>query len=82
MVKGIINVFDHLEFCLVIQLTMGGNQAVTWPPIIANRLVLLLPLIPGSKYLLPKEIVNFYHWSAQALFTIGSVLNLKIKYLL
>ena len=36
-VKGIINAFDHMEFCLVINLTMGGNQAVTWPPIIATR---------------------------------------------
>ena len=39
MVKGIINAFDHMEFCLVINLTMGGNQAVTWPPIIATRYV-------------------------------------------
>ena len=28
MVKGIINAFDHLEFCLVINLTMVGNGAV------------------------------------------------------
>ena len=39
MVKGIINAFDHMEFCLVISVTMGGSQAVTWPPIIANRYV-------------------------------------------
>ena len=25
MVKGIINAFDHMEFCLVIDLTMDGN---------------------------------------------------------
>ena len=37
MVKGIINAFDHMEFCLVIKLTMGGDRAVTWPPISANR---------------------------------------------
>ena len=37
MVKGIINAFDHMEFCLVINLTMGGNRAVTWPPIIVTR---------------------------------------------
>ena len=23
------NAFDHMEFCLVLNLTMGGNQAVT-----------------------------------------------------
>ena len=28
MVKGIINAFDHMEFCLVINLTIGGNGAV------------------------------------------------------
>ena len=39
MVKGIINAFDHMEFCLVINLTMGGNRAVTWPPIVATRYV-------------------------------------------
>ena len=31
MVKGIINAFDHMEFCLVIDLTVSGNWAVTWP---------------------------------------------------
>ena len=36
MVKGIISAFDHMEFCLALNLTMGGNPAVTWPPIIAN----------------------------------------------
>ena len=39
MVKGITNAFDHMEFCLVINLTMGGNQAVTRPPIIATRYI-------------------------------------------
>ena len=34
MVKGIIYAFDHMEFCLVLNLTIGGNRAVTWPPII------------------------------------------------
>ena len=29
MVKGIINDFDHMEFCLVINLTIGGNRTVT-----------------------------------------------------
>ena len=39
MVKGIINAFDHMEFCLVINLRMYGNLAVTWPPMIATRYV-------------------------------------------
>ena len=41
MVKGIMNAFDHMEFCLVINLTMGGNWAVTctWPPTIATGYV-------------------------------------------
>ena len=39
MVKGIHNAFDHMELCLVIKLTLGGNWAVTWPPTIANRYV-------------------------------------------
>ena len=34
---GIINAFDHMEFCLVINLTMCGNLAVTWLPMIATR---------------------------------------------
>ena len=29
VVKGIINAFDHMQFCLVINLTVGGNWAVT-----------------------------------------------------
>ena len=60
MVKGIINAFDHTEFCLVRNLTMGGNPAVTWPPIIAIRNVsFAITLNTGSKYLLPTEKVNF-----------------------
>ena len=34
-----INAFDHMEFCLVINLTMGGNWADIWPPIVATRYV-------------------------------------------
>ena len=37
MVQGIINAFDHTEFCLFINLMMGDNQAVTWPPLIAMK---------------------------------------------
>ena len=39
MVKGIINAFDHMEFCLVINLTMCGNLTVTWPSMIATMYV-------------------------------------------
>ena len=39
MVKGIINAFDRMESCLVINLTMGGKQAVTGQPVIATRYV-------------------------------------------
>ena len=39
MIKGIINAFDHMEFCLVIHLTMDGKWAVTWPPMINTRYV-------------------------------------------
>ena len=39
MVKGIINAFDYMEFCLVINLTMCGDLAVTWPPMNATRYV-------------------------------------------
>ena len=39
MVKGIINAFDHMEFCLVKNLTIGGNWAVTWPPMVSTRYV-------------------------------------------
>ena len=37
MVIGIINTFDHMEFCLVFNLTMCGNFAVTWLPNIATK---------------------------------------------
>ena len=28
MVKGITSAFDHMELCLVLNLTVGGNQAL------------------------------------------------------
>ena len=37
--------FDHMEFCFVINLPMGGN----WAVILQTMLVLLLHFIPGSK---------------------------------
>ena len=39
MVKGIINAFDYMEFCLVIDLTMDGNQVVIRTPMFATRCV-------------------------------------------
>ena len=36
MAKGIINAFDHLELCLVTNLTMGG---ITSPPLFATGYV-------------------------------------------
>ena len=39
MVKGIISAFDHMELCLVINLTKGGNLAITRPPIFATGYV-------------------------------------------
>ena len=55
MVKGIISAFDHIEYCLVINLTMVGNQAVTWPPIFAMRYVSFATTLNTCKYLLPIE---------------------------
>ena len=60
MVKGIVNAFDHIEFCLVLNLTAtsaGGKWVVIWPPNFATRYVSLVPTsAPGSKCLLPKLI--------------------------
>ena len=56
MVKGIINAFDHMDLCLFINLMLVvtglfyGHQYL-----LLDILVLLLPFIPGSKYLLPTE---------------------------
>ena len=55
MVKSIINAFDDMEFCFVINLTMGGNWAVI------GKQCLLLGMLDytGSKYLPPAKKVNF-----------------------
>ena len=63
MVKGIVNAFDHIEFCLVLNLTTasaGGKWAVIWPPSFATRYVSLLPTSPpGSKCLLAaKKLIS------------------------
>ena len=84
MVKGIFNAFDHMKFCLVLNLTttiVGGKWAVVWPPFYATRYVSLLPTsAPGSKSkcLLPAKQVNFYHCNNPFLFMLaGSLMHLK-----
>ena len=57
MVKGIINAYDHMEFCLVINLIMGSNQAVTWPSIVAIRYVSFATTLRKS-WFLPLEAVS------------------------
>ena len=37
MVKGIVSAFDHMELCLVINLTKGSNWDITQPPIFATE---------------------------------------------
>ena len=54
MVKGIINAFDHMDFCLVINLTMGDNWAIAWPPIVAARYISFATTL-NIRYLLPTE---------------------------
>ena len=67
MVKDIINAFDHMGFCLVLNLTTictGGKWTVIWPPNFATNMLVLLPTFtPGSKYLLPAKtlIANTVH---------------------
>ena len=42
MVKGIVNAFDHMEFCYVLNLTAtftDGKWADIWPPIFTTRYV-------------------------------------------
>ena len=39
MVKGIINAFDHMELCLVINLTKDSSWVIPGPPIFATGYV-------------------------------------------
>ena len=58
MVKGNINAFDLMEFCLVIDLKIDNYQVVMQHQyLLLGVLVLLLPCIPGSKYLLPTKMI-------------------------
>ena len=60
MVKGIINAFDHLELCFVINLTMGGTGILhSHQYLHLGMLGLLLTFTSRNKYLLPAKKVNF-----------------------
>ena len=41
MIKGIVNAFNHMGFCLVLNLTTtkDGKWAVIWPPNFATKYV-------------------------------------------
>ena len=56
MVKGIVNAFGHMGFCLVLNLTTTCTDvkwAVIWPPVLLPSILVLLPTFTlGSKYLL------------------------------
>ena len=46
MVKGIVNAYGHMEFCLVLSLittSICDKWAVIWPPTFATMYVSLLP---------------------------------------
>ena len=63
MVKGIVNAFDHMGFCLVLNLTStctDDKWAVIWPSNLLPGMLVLLPTFTlGNKYLLPAIKVNF-----------------------
>ena len=60
MIKSIIDAFDHMELCLVINLTKDGSWLFHGHQyLLLGMLDLLLPFIPGSKYLLPTKKINF-----------------------
>ena len=44
MVKDIINAFNHMELCFVINLTKDGNWAITLSPIFSTGLGMLVLL--------------------------------------
>ena len=58
MAKGIINAFDHMALCLVINLTKDGNWTIPRPLIFATGYVsFATTFYTTSKYLLPTEKV-------------------------
>ena len=63
MVKGIINAFDHMELCYVINLTKDGNCAITRPPIFATGYVcfaisFLYQVARKTCYLQKKKLIS------------------------
>ena len=62
MVKGIINAFDHMELCFVINLTKDGNWAIPRPPMFATGYVsfasTFLYQVASTCYLQKKLISN------------------------
>ena len=60
MVKGIVNAFDHAEFCLGLFLKlpvqMANGLLYAHQYLLQGMLVLVLTFIPGSKHLLPSTI--------------------------
>ena len=67
MVKGIINAFDHMGFCLVLNLQLHvpvqmANGLLYGHHILLLSMLVLLPTFTlGSKYLLPVKKVNFFN---------------------
>ena len=50
MVKGIINAFDHMKLCFIVNLTKDGNWAITGHQYLLLRmLVLLLPFYTNQQ---------------------------------
>ena len=60
MVKGILNAFDHMELCFVINLTKVDYWAITWPPIFATGCISFATtfLYQVASYLQKKLISN------------------------
>ena len=73
MVKGIINAFDRMELCFVINLTKNGNWDITRPPIFATGFVsfatTLLYQVVSTCYL-PKKLISNTGQSFLVLFII------------
>ena len=63
MVRDIVNSFDYMGLCSVLNLTTActdGKWAVIWPPNFTTKYVSLLShFTMGSKYVLPAKTVNF-----------------------
>ena len=62
MAKGIVNAFDHMGLCLVLNLTTtctDGKWAVIWTPNFATKYIgFATNFTLGSKYMLPAKKVN------------------------